>query len=271
MQHAVLQLDQRFRRSTGHLYVRTGKIEHIRRGVDGAQHPVSAQQTALKGGCQPVGKHDLENLALMDGVLCLFHHCAVGSFVKKRGHLAQQPACGFLLLGAGLQQLRQLLQPKNGFVVVRFQRIRLQRHIHDEHDLLPQIVKGDDLIKKHQVHILEAFGILRSGAGFRLAVTKVIVGKVAHKTAGEGGQLCKARAFVLCKDLPQRLRGILRFKGELPGFHHAVAAGDLHFGVKPQKGVASPLFAGLGTFQQVTVGGNVFQDLQRLNGRADVG
>ena len=54
MQDAVLQLDQRLRRSAGDLNVRPRKIEHIRRRIDGAQHPVCSEQTALKPGGKAV-------------------------------------------------------------------------------------------------------------------------------------------------------------------------------------------------------------------------
>lgn len=104
--------------------------------------PVGPQQTAFKGGRQPVGKHDLKDLALADGVLCLLHHPAVSRLVKKRLWFVQQSSGGFLLLGSGLQKLCQTVQPEDGFVIVRFQRVRLQRHIHDEHDLLPQVTKA---------------------------------------------------------------------------------------------------------------------------------
>ena len=186
-----------------------------------------------------------------------FHHPAVGRFIKERPCFAQKPACWFLLRCSGLQQLCQLVQPQDGFVIVRFQRIRLQRHIHDQHDLLPQVVKGDHLIEQHQIHILEVLGVLCRGTGFGFAVAEVIIGEISHKAAGEGGQVCKARAFILRQNFPQRLRGGLCFKGQFPGLHHAIPAGDLHFRIKAEKGVAAPLFAGLGAFQQIAVGGDV--------------
>ena len=206
----------------------------------------------------------------MDGVLCLFHHCAVGIFVKQGLCFAQQPARRFLLRGAGLQQLCQLVQPQDGFVVVRFQCVRLQRHIYDQHDLLPQVVEGNDLVEQHQVHVLEVLGVLRFGAGFGFAVAEVIVGEISHKTPGEGRQIGEARALVLRQNFPQRLRGVLRCKGELSGLHPAILTGDLHLRVKAQEGIAAPLFAGLGAFQQVAVSGDVLQNFQRFNGRADV-
>ena len=145
----------------------------------------------------------------------------------------------------------------HSFVIVRFQRIRLQRHVHDQHDLLPQVVKCDHLIEQHQVYVLEVFGVLCRGTGFGFAVAEVIIGEISHKAAGEGGQVCKARAFILRQNFPQRLRGVLRFKCEFSGLHAAVLACDLHFRVKAEKGVAAPLLTGLGTFQQIAVGGDI--------------
>jgi hypothetical protein len=72
--------------------------------------------------------------------------------------------------------------------------IFLTLHIHDEHDLLLQVIKGDHLIEQHQVHVLEILRVLRLCAAIWLTVAKVIVGKVAYKAAGEDGQVCKAWA-----------------------------------------------------------------------------
>lgn len=94
-------------------------------------------------------------------------------------------------------------------------------------------------------------------AGNKGALAEVIIGEISHKAAGEGGQVCKTRAFILRQNFPQRLRGVLCFKGQFPGLHHAIPAGDFHFRVKAEKGVAAPLFAGLGTFQQIAVGGDI--------------
>ena len=48
------------------------------------------QQTSLKGSAEPVGEHDLKNIALPDIVFCLLHHIAIGLTVKQRCHFAQQ-------------------------------------------------------------------------------------------------------------------------------------------------------------------------------------
>ena len=158
VEHAILQLNQGFRGSSGDFHVHAGEVEHIGGGIHGPQNPVGIQQTALKGSAQPVGQDDLKNISLPDMVLCLLHHTAVAVPVEQGGKVPQQPARLLLPGGALLQQRRHVFQLHHCLIVAGF-RI-LQRHIGNEDNLLPQMVKGDHLIKQHQVHILELLTVL---------------------------------------------------------------------------------------------------------------
>ena len=257
VEHAVLQLHQRLRGGTGHLYVRPGEVEHVGGGVRGPQDAVGIQQRPGEGGAEPVGEHDLEDIPLPDIMLCPLDHGAIRRLVKQRGHGAEQTA-RLVLLGRALQeQLPELLQLHDGLVVARLR--VLQGHVHDEDDLLLHVVKGDDLVKEHQVHVLEGLGVLRVHAGGRFAVGQVVVREVADQAPGEGGQIVKLGAFVLAQDLPQLGGGVFRVEAQVPHLHLAPDAGDLQFRVIAQKRIPAPLLPLHHGLQHVAVRGDGFQ------------
>ena len=166
MQHAVLQLDERFRRGARDLHIRTGKIEHIGRGIDRPQHAVGIEQRAGERCAETIGKHDLEDIALVDIVLCLFDHFAVGLFAEERCQFAGHAAfglCGFL---AVLHELCHLCKPAQRLVIFGFRFI--EPHIRNEDQLLPEVIERDDLIEQHQIEILEMCVVFLCGADARL-------------------------------------------------------------------------------------------------------
>ena len=268
VQHTFFEFHQCFGRRARDLDVGAGKVEHIGRRVDGAQHTVRAQQTAVKRRRQPVREHDLEDVALVNAAARPLDHRAVSGLVEQRRDLAQQmPRCLAALLTVA-EQVGHAFELQRGLVVVRLHLV--QRHIGDQDDLLPQVVKGDDLVKQHQIYIFEILGVLRLGAGFRLAVTEVIVGEVADQTSCKRRQTGQARAFVPGEDVPQDAGRVVGLQGHIPGAQSTVDARYLHLGVVAQKGVAPPLFVGLGGFQQVAVRRNIFKHLHRLDRCADI-
>ena len=167
------------------------------------------------------------------------------------------------------QQLRQLVQLQHRLVVAHFHVI--QGHIDDKDDLLTGVVEGDDLIKEHQVHVLERLAVLHRALHGRLAVGQVVVGEVAHQTAGEGGQVVETGAFVVRQDLAEVVRRVVGVDLEVPRPQLAVDALHLQLGVDPQKGVPPPLLVGQSGLQQVAVGGDVFQDFHGLDGGGEIG
>ena len=205
---------------------------------------------------------------LPDVALGLLHHPAEGRPVKEGGHRAGEAAGRLCLLLPGAQEAAHLLQLQHRLVVVDLH--VLQGHVHHEDDLLPQMVKGDDLVKEHQVHILEGLAVrdvtLRRG----FLVGQVIVGEVPHQPPGEGGQARQPGAAVGRQHLAEIGSGILGRKPQAPCLHLPVPAGDLQLGVVAQKGVPPPLLVGQGGFQQVAVGGHVLQDPQGLYGGEEV-
>lgn len=201
-------------------------------------------------------------------VFGLLHHGAVAGLVKQRRDRAGEPPAGFSLFFAGAQQLSQLLQLQKGLVVIdlRFG----QGHIGDEDDFLAKIVKCDDLVKQHQVNVLEILAVRSLTANGRLAVTEVIVGEIPHQTAGEGGQPWQLGAFVVSQNLPQIGGGVIGLNAQAAGLQHTAAAGDLQFGVKAEKGVAAPLFPVQNRFQKKAVGRDILENAQCLDGGAEI-
>ena len=163
---------------------------------------------------------------------------------------------GLRLSLACLQKIFKLPQFQHRFVVSDLH--VLQGHVGNQDDSLTEIVKGNDFVKEHQIRVLEAFRVLGAGAHRGFAVSQIIVGKIPHQPAGEGGQIVKAGAFVIRQDLPQAGGGILCLKGEISHPHLTVFAGDGQLGVKSEKGIAPPFFVLMGGFQQIAVCGYIF-------------
>ena len=268
VEHAVFQLDQSLRRRPRHLHICSGKIEHIGGGVKGAQHPVGVEQAALKGGRQAVGEDDLKNIPFPDVDLGLLHHSAEVLPAEQRRHRAQEPPGTVLLLCSGPQQLHKLSELQHRLVVAGLRLV--QGHIDHENELLPQMVKGNDLVKEHQIKIPKFLAVLHLRPDGRLAVPQIVIGEVSHKPAGEGREMVKAGAFVLLQDLTQVSGWVRRWEVKASGPHLPVPAGDLKTGIKAQEGVASPgLMAGCG-LQHIAVGGNLLQDAHGFYGRGEV-
>ena len=69
--------------------------------------------------------------------------------------------------------------------------------IGDHDDLLTEVIKCDDLVKKHHIHILEALGILRIQIQLWLAVFHIVIGEISNQTAGKGRKTRNLRTCVL--------------------------------------------------------------------------
>ena len=146
-----------------------------------------------------------------------------------------------------------------------------QPHIGDEDDLLLHVVKGDDLIEEHEIHVPEPLGILGGPVRRRLAVKKVVIGKVAYKTAGEGWQVIRTRAFVIRKYLPQHGGRVPCLDFHMAGGELSVHTGNAHFRIAAQKCVPPPFLALLRRFQQIAVRRNVFENPHGFDGRDEIG
>ena len=202
-------------------------------------------------------------------MLGLFYHGAELLLGKKRlelgGHFAGVLRGG----GAVADQVRHAVQLPHGSGVVGFNVI--QRHVDDEDDFLPQVVKGDELIKQHQVHIAEAFGVSGVQVQGRLKILDVVISKVADKAARKRRQIGQPRAFIFGQHGADGIVGVGAGDGGTVLVHRAVQAGELQLRLKAQKGVAPPLLVILSRFQQKAVAGYVLQDAKHFDGRFDIG
>ena len=96
MQYAVLQLYQRFWRSSRYLHVVARKEKHIRRGVGCAKNTVSVQQAALKISIKTIGQYHLEDVAFIDIVFGTLHHFAVTLLAEQCAEIAFELCPTFL-------------------------------------------------------------------------------------------------------------------------------------------------------------------------------
>ena len=268
MENAVFELDEGFGRSSRDLDVGAREVEHIRRRIDRAQHPVGVEQAALKRSAEAVGEHDLEYIALADVVLCAFDHCAVLFLVKQRSDLAFELTALFGCLFAVFEQAGELLQVGGCFVVAVF--TVLDPHVDDKNYFLTDVVKGDNLVKKHKVNVLERLVVLDLALYAGFAVAEVIVGEVAYQAACERRKIIEPRAFVFREQTAQIVRRVVGAHLGIACLHLAVDAGDLHFGVKAEEGVATPAVVCLRGFEHVAVRGNRFEYLHRLDRGCEV-
>lgn len=201
-------------------------------------------------------------------MLGAFDHRAVGFAVEQRLDLSGKMPARLVLRLTGAQELHQGLQLQHRLVIAGLRVV--ERHIGDEHDLLAEVVEGDDLVKEHEVDVLERLGVLHADPDGGLAVAEVVVGEIADEAAGEGRQIVKTRAFVVGEDLAQEGRRVVGPDADASGAELACGAGDLELRIEAEEGVAAPFFAFGDGFEHIAVRRHVFEDLHRLDGRADV-
>ena len=132
------------------------------------------------------------------------------------------------------------------------------------------MVEGDNLVEEHQVNVLEIFGIVRVIFERRLAVANVVVGEIADQSAGKGRQIFKARAFIIRQNFANARAGIVRLESLVVDFHDALRAGYAKFRVVAKEGVMPPFFVLGDGFENVAMRGNIFQNPQNLNRRANI-
>ena len=268
VQDTVLQLHQRFRTRAGHFHICPGEVKHIGGRIQRAQDPVHVQQASFIRRAEPVGQDDLEDISLPDVLLCLFDHGTEGCPVKERGDFPGQAAGLVLRFSAFLNQLPQFRQLHFRPVVtgVAF----LQADIDDQDDFLAEVVESNHLVKKHQVHILEMLRVLCFPSDGGLGIIQVVIGEIAGQAAGEGRKPRDAGTSVFLQNLAQDGGRIIGFQLQPVYLHFPVHAGNAHFRIITQEGIASPVFLRLCRLQQEAVGRNILQLPYRLNRRADI-
>ena len=76
--------------------------------------------------------------------------------------------------------------------------------IDDQHQLLPEVIEGDDFFKEHQIHVVKALLILGVQMQGGLGVFDVIIGEIPHQSAGERGQPRESWTFMFRQKPAQR-------------------------------------------------------------------
>ena len=154
------------------------------------------------------------------------------------------PARFFLFL-SGTQEIAHLFQLHDRPVVLSLQcpfRVFPETHICDQDDLLPEMVKGDDLVKEHQIHIFKCFGILCLCPHRGFAVSEIIIGEISYQSSGKGGKILKSRALMIREDLAEIPGRVVCPEPDAACIHLPVHAGDLHLRVISKKGISAPFF-----------------------------
>ena len=107
------------------------------------------------------------------------------------------------------QKLLHIVQFPLCSMIIDLQIVRLD--IQDQDQLLSVIVKSDDFVEQHQVHILKSFLVLCIQPQGRFAVFDIVIGKISYQTPGKGRQPRKLGTFILFHDVaddPSDISGI---------------------------------------------------------------
>ena len=151
-----------------------------------------------------------------------------------------------------LQKVPHLPQGLERRRIVFFQHVEL--HIDNQDDFLPVVVKGDNLRKKHEIHIPKAFSAALCEAQGRLRVFHIIVSKVADQPAGKGREFRNARCAVPIEQCPDFFLRVCRAVLLFSDFNLAVEAADRESRIIAEKAVTPPALLILRRLKEKTVG-----------------
>ncbi len=127
------------------------------------------------------------------------------------------------------------------------------------------MVKGDDLVKEHEIDVLEGLAVFHGASHGRFAIAEIIIGKVSDEPARKGWEIIKSRALEVGKDLSEITGRILRLYSEASDFHFPVYVCNIELRVVSEEGIAAKGLIGLGGFQEIAVRRDVFQDSQHFD------
>ena len=127
-------------------------------------------------------------------------HAAIGCFVEQWLKICPKLTGNMLCLFSVQQKLLHVVQFPLRPMIIDLQILGLD--IQDQDQLLSVVVKGDDFVEQHQVHILEAFLVLRIQPQGRFAVFDIVIGKISYQSSGKGRQPRKLGTFILFHDVP---------------------------------------------------------------------
>ena len=136
----------------------------------------------------------MEDIPLPDIALGLLHHGAELLPAEQGLHRRGEPGRPLGGGGAVAEELGHPVQlgAGGGIGLIQVGGVR----IGDQDKLLPEVVKGDDAAEQHQIHVLEPLLVLPREAEGWLGVLHVVIGEVAHQSAGERGLAGDLGAFV---------------------------------------------------------------------------
>lgn len=202
--------------------------------------PVSVQQAAFKGSAQAVGEYDLKNISFPDMMFGFFHHGAELFSVEQRSYFTQQAAAGFLFFLTCPDEFLEPSELQHRLVISDLDVV--ERHIHDEDQLLAKIIESDDFVEQHQIHIFEILRIFRAAADSRFSVSQVFVREIACETSCKRGEIIKAGAFIISENLTEIFGGIFGSEPETSDLHLAVSACDFQLRVRSRETYSVPIF-----------------------------
>ena len=268
MKFLALELHKCLGRSTGDLKRRARQEEEIGRGIQAAQGPVGIEEGTLERGLEAVTQHQLKHISLVNVASCLFDQGRILGLRKLAPEGSKRTPRSALARRLAVHQLPQFFECAERIRVIFFQAV--QRYVHNEHHLLPVVVKGDEFRKEHEIHILKAFSAAFRKAQGRLRILDVVVGKVADQAAGKGRQALDARCPVIPHELPYLFLRVCRATCFLPYLQLAVSATDGQSGIESQKTKSPPAFLVLRGFKEEAVGAAGAQNAQHFHRRSDV-
>lgn len=153
------------------------------------------------------------------------------------------------------------------------------QHTGNQQYLLSIMVKCNDRIKQHQIHVPEVLLLMIRQLQLWLTVLDIIVRKISDQPSGKRRHLFQNRTSVLSQYASKRIARMryrkpvllrLSIRPCFPDFHLSVRTGDFHRRLVSKKCVASPHLCLTGTFQHKAMAARATQSAHDLHRRIAV-
>ena len=234
------------------------QAEHVGRGVDEAQGAVEAEGVAAESGFEPLGEHDLENVAGADVFLRALDHGVVfaAGGVRcggrgRRGGVGEQG-----LEGEGLAEFFEgFADALRGSVVGGAGVATVRENIFHDAQAAAPVVEDEDGFRDHEEHVRNAEFVLGRRGDGGLEPADAIVAEVADGAAVEGRHGGVAGGAVGRHPLLEFIKGVAggfeRARGAVFGNRKGFArCGECGVGAEAEEGIAAGLVVLLGGFEQ---------------------
>jgi hypothetical protein len=258
------------------------EVEQIRRRVDLPKGAVQVEAVALERRPEPLGQHDLEDVAALDVVFGRLYRLFEGRALYVGGEVVLRPFHGRRGLGWLRQVCFQGVEARLG-VRIRIAQIRIvvNEHVGHEHQLMAHMVEGGHSVVEAPHRVGEA-QVVGGGVGEVLHEPYGIVPHVAHGAAAQPGKIRGLHLFVSVHVRVQHLEDGAFGPGEASLRPRGASLAHLHGGPKllgcedairisAKKRVAGQLFAALHAFEQEAVRGLLAEGQVRRYRREKVG